>query len=109
MAPRARVATGVCAWGIAVDGVGNVFIPDFCHNQVLEVLAASGTQLALATGLNNPLGVALDSSGNLFVVDNGNARVVKIPTGGGAQTTIASGLAYPNWLWPSMPQGTSLS
>src|SRR5271165_2308171 len=90
------VATGVCAWGIAVDGVGDVFIPDFCHNQVLEVLAGSGIQLALATGLNNPLGVALDSSGNLFVVDNGNARVVKIPTGGGAQTTIASGLAYPN-------------
>jgi sugar lactone lactonase YvrE len=90
------VATGVCAWGVAVDGVGDVFIPDFCHNQVLEVLANSGTQLELATGLNNPLGVALDSSGNLFIVDNGNARVVKIPTGGGAQTTIASGLAYPN-------------
>ena len=32
----------------------NVFIPDLCHNQVLEFLAASGTQLSLGLGLNAP-------------------------------------------------------
>jgi len=89
------VATGVCPYGIAVDGVGNVFIPDLCHNQVLEILAFSGTQLSLGSGLNTPWGMALDSAGNLYVADSGNAWVVKIPVGGGAQTTVASGLADP--------------
>ena len=89
------VATGVCPYGVAVDGVGNVYIPDLCHNQVVEILADSGIQLPVGTGLNSPWGIALDASGNLFIADSGNSRVVKVPFGGGTQTTIASGLADP--------------
>lgn len=85
------VATGVCPYGLAVDPFDNVYIADDCHNRVVEVLASTGTQLALGTGLNLPTAVALDSSGNLFIADTLNSRVVEISAKSGAQTTVADG------------------
>ena len=89
------VATGVFPTGLAVDPLGNVYIADYSHNRVVKLVAATGAQFSMGTGLNQPTGVALDSSGNLYIADNLNSRVVEISAGGGAQTTVAGGLYVP--------------
>jgi large repetitive protein len=89
------VVTGVLPTSLAVDASGNLYIADPPHNRVVELVAASGAQLTLGTGLSNPTGVALDSSGDLYIADHLNSRVVEIAAGGGAQTTVASGLSDP--------------
>ena len=84
--------------GVAIDGMGNLYVSDTAHNRVVRytppfnngmpadlVLGQSdminsrqnknGT--ATATSLSNPRGLAFDSSGNLYVVDGLNFRVLQ--------------------------------
>jgi streptogramin lyase len=72
--------------GVAVDAMGNVYIPiNYVVNNVLysavvkEVLSAgSYTQSTIATSpLDRPSGVAVDGSGNVYIVDGGDFRVLK--------------------------------
>jgi sugar lactone lactonase YvrE len=77
--------------GLAIDGVGNVFIADAGANAILRVDAKSQmlTRVSLASNLNSPAALAMDRRGNLFVSDSGNHRVVEFP-GVGAPAPLAT-------------------
>jgi sugar lactone lactonase YvrE len=94
--------------GVAVDGVGNVFIADTLNHRVRQV-APDGTLTTLAgngvadfagdggpaTGgaLNFPAGLAVDGDGNVFIADTGNHRVRKVALDG-TLTTVAGNAAF---------------
>jgi len=77
----------VNAWGVAVDGSGNLYVADYgtgpygnANGQVLngqvykETLSAGEyTQSTIGSGWIEPVGVAVDSSGNVYVADAGVA------------------------------------
>jgi hypothetical protein len=72
--------------GVAVDAMGNVYIPiDYVVNNTYysavlkEALSAgSYTQSTIATRpLDRPSGVAVDGSGNVYIVDDGDFIVLK--------------------------------
>ena len=74
------VQAGLTPNGVAVDGLGDVFIADPDNNRVV-VYRPNGsggyTQSVVDdTGLARPSGVAVDASGNVFIADTGNSRVV---------------------------------
>ncbi len=91
--------------GIAIDGIGNVYITDTRNSVVRKVdtfgiittIAGTGTAGytgdggdATAAELNRPTGIALDGSGNIFISDSRNQVVREIfATGTFTITTIA--------------------
>jgi sugar lactone lactonase YvrE len=89
--------------GIAVDGVGSLFIADRGNNVIRKVaggtittFAGTGVQgfsgdegAATSAKLSLPVGVALDGDGNLFVADMGNSRIRRIDAASGIITTVA--------------------
>jgi sugar lactone lactonase YvrE len=91
--------------GVAVDGVGNVFIADSDNHRIRRVDAASGVITTIAgTGvagaggdggagpsaqLAAPAGVAVDRDGNVYVADTDNHRVRRIDGAAGTITTVA--------------------
>ncbi|MBX3000339.1 MAG: NHL repeat-containing protein [Caldilineaceae bacterium] len=82
--------------GVAVDGVGNLYVSDSNNHRVLVYLAASGDTTAdvvigqggdfttgvankggiSAESLNYPYGLLVDGDGNLYVADLDNNRVL---------------------------------
>ncbi|HKT89840.1 MAG TPA: hypothetical protein VJQ59_15455, partial [Candidatus Sulfotelmatobacter sp.] len=72
--------------GVIVDSLGNVYIADTAHNQIVKVTpagtASALTITGLTTGLSAPEGLALDASGNLYVADTGNNRVLLMSPAG---------------------------
>lgn len=92
--------------GLAVDGAGNLYIPDPGNNRVRKVdssgvittIAGSGAgnfsgdgSPAVSAGLNKPTDVALDSAGNIYIADTTNNRVRKIAAAaGGAAPSIST-------------------
>jgi sugar lactone lactonase YvrE len=70
--------------GVAVDGLGDVFVVDTGNSSVKEMLAVNGSIPALptintlASGLATPLGIAVDGSGNVFFADALNDAVKEI-------------------------------
>lgn len=81
--------------GMAVDGIGNIYIADNENNVVRRVdvtgtittYAGTGVAgytgdggLATAARLNRPMAVATDATGNVYIADNGNhvIRVVNV-------------------------------
>ncbi len=90
--------------GVAVDGVGNIFIADPVNQRIRKVAAGVITTVAgsngipgfsgdggLATGarLANPTGVDVDSAGNLFIADQANHRIRRVDAATGVITTVA--------------------
>jgi large repetitive protein len=94
--------------GVAVDGLGNLFIADSHHNRVREVFATgahAGTittvagdgsagydaaaTVATSTSLNQPGGVAIDGAGNLYIADTNNNVIRKVNLATGSITTVA--------------------
>ncbi len=87
-------------FGIAMDGLGNLFIAD-AGNMAIRRISPSGTVSTIAGGpgftnqksgntlFTDPEGIAVDRDGNLYVTDAGNASVVKI--GGTGQVTLLAG------------------
>ena len=87
--------------GVAVDGVGNVYIYDSNNNRIREVsggtittIAGNGTccysgdgGTATSAQIGYGYGIAIDGSGNIYIADSNNQRIRKIS--GGNITTIA--------------------
>jgi len=83
------------AFGVAVDGAGDVFISDPNNSRVVKVPAGGGAQTTVGTGLTTPAGLAVDGAGDVFIADQVNNQVVEVPAGGGPQITVSSGLNSP--------------
>ena len=79
--------------GVAVDGVGNLYIADRVNHRIRRVDAAGIITTIAGTGrigfsgdggpaggaqLFSPDGVAVDGAGNLFITDSGNRRIRKV-------------------------------
>jgi sugar lactone lactonase YvrE len=88
--------------GVAVDGLGNVFVADWDNNTIRKItpggvvttLAGTAGSYGSADGtgaaarFSGPCGVAVDSAGNVLVGDEENNTIRKI-TSGGVVTTLA--------------------
>jgi sugar lactone lactonase YvrE len=91
-------------WGVAVDGMGNVYVSDAWNYRVYkETLQPDGTylQTTVSSTLQTPLGVAVDGAGNVYTADFGSGSGIgavykETPSEGGyIQTAIGS-----NWRRP---------
>jgi len=62
--------------GVAVDGLGNVYIADLNDNAIKEWTAANNIVAPLVSaGLLGPFGVAVDGAGNVYINDAGNYAI----------------------------------
>ena len=93
-------------YGVAVDGLGNLYIGD-SFNQRIRKVDLTGTITTIAgTGergfggdggpasqaqLRAPEGVAVDEAGNLYIADTGNHRIRKVDLTGTITTIAGSG------------------
>jgi sugar lactone lactonase YvrE len=103
--------------GVAIDGLGNLYIADANNNRIRKVIAATGTittvvgsgptghasgdfsgdgGLATEAQLNYPSDVAVDGAGNLYIADSYNHRIRQvIGTIGVITTVVGSGPTGP--------------
>ena len=81
---------------LAVDGIGNIYVPDLVNDQVF-VLPPTCTSSSCQTGIgfDGPAAVALDGAGDIFVAEDEGAGGVAEVHVGGSQTTVGSGFTYP--------------
>ena len=91
--------------GVALDGLGNLYISDYNNQRIRKVSAATGLIStvagngtggyggdggpAVAAELSSPSGIALDGSGNLYFADRYNYRIRKVAASTGIISTIA--------------------
>ncbi len=91
--------------GVAVDGVGNLYIADTGNNAIRVIAASTGNIATVAGGgsggfsgdegparaarLNRPRGVTLDANGNLYIADTGNHRIRRINAADETTSTVA--------------------
>ncbi len=93
-------------YGVAPDGMGNLYIADRDNNRIRKVdaagvistVAGNGTRgysgdggPAVGAQLNNPYGVALDGAGNLYIADLFNNRIRKVDAAGVISTVAGDG------------------
>jgi sugar lactone lactonase YvrE len=78
--------------GIAFDSVGDGFVADAYHNDVVEYPLGAPARVVVG-GLDEPSDVVVDHSGNVYVIDGLN-RVLKVPAGGGTPITVLSNAGY---------------
>jgi trimeric autotransporter adhesin len=92
--------------GLAIDGLGNIFIAD-SNNSCVRKVAVDGTITTFAgTGFSGfpgdngpavsaqlayPQGIALDGSGNLLIADSDNYRIRKVSANGTISTIAGNG------------------
>ncbi|MEU8925827.1 RICIN domain-containing protein [Kitasatospora sp. NPDC048545] len=94
--------------GVAVDGAGVLYIPEYHNNRVRKVttdgkistVAGTGTAgfggdggPAVAAQLNHPHAVVVDSAGVLYIADADNHRIRKITADGKIGTVAGTGTA----------------
>jgi NHL repeat len=98
---------GVTApWGLAVDGLGNLFIADYLAGRIRKVdtngiirsVAGGGSLLTdgiIATNatLSGPTGVAVDGFGNLVIASSSGNRIRKVSTSGIIATVAGNRIA----------------
>jgi sugar lactone lactonase YvrE len=99
--------------GVAVDSMGNIYIPDGYSqsadpSRVIKVTAAGAASLLTPTGItfSSPAGVGVDGMGNIYIADAGNNRIVEITTAGVASVAAIGGLPAPAAL--SFPFGVTV-
>ncbi|WP_165420433.1 Ig-like domain repeat protein [Edaphobacter modestus] len=92
--------------GVAVDGVGKIYIGD-THNQRVRVVDTSGTISTLAgnfskayagdggaaagASLARPRGLSVDAQGNIYVADSDNHRIRMIASTGNITSVAGNG------------------
>ena len=90
--------------GVAVDSMGNIYIPDGYAgtdpSRIIKVTAAGAASLLTATGItfSRPEGVTADGMGNLYINDGGHNRIVEITTAGVASVLAINSLPSPTTL-----------
>jgi sugar lactone lactonase YvrE len=103
-ATAARLATPM---GLAIDGVGNLYIADYGNNRVRRVdakglittVAGSGAagpgpgRPATKVELSSPEALAVDRQGNIYASEFGHARVVRISRDGRLAVVAGTGIA----------------
>ena len=90
-------------WGVATDGMGNLYIADTGNDRIRRVDATGTITTIAGTGehgdggdggravqaqLDAPWDVAVDAAGNLYIADTNNRRIRKVDSSG-VITTIA--------------------
>lgn len=99
--------TGFGISGIAVDGVGNVFVSDRQGNRVRKVTPGGAISIIAGSGmfggfsgdggpateatLFSPGALTVDRSGNLLISDSNNHRIRKVDTSGTITTLVGNG------------------
>jgi len=73
--------------GLAVDGLGNLWIADTHNHRVRKVVLATGVIEAGADGVGLPKGMSVDAAGNVYVADAAGHRVLRVM--GGVATVVA--------------------
>jgi sugar lactone lactonase YvrE len=103
----ARFVTPV---GVAVDGLGNVYVADTASSTIRKIdvvgivttLAGSYSNSGLVDGIgsgarfSNPRGLTVNGDGTIFVADTGNNTVRKI-TPAGVVTTLSGHAPFSGW------------
>src|SRR5262249_43798352 len=85
-------------FGVAVDGIGNVFIADTLNQSIRAIDAELGTISTVVNGANGSLSffrarsVAVDSTGNLFISDFDGPQVLNLDA---ATATLSRVLSLP--------------
>ncbi len=69
---------------VAVDSLGNIWIPNAGNNTVTE-LAANGAVISTGytASLNTPTAIAIDSAGGAWITNKGNNTVSRLTSSGG--------------------------
>jgi hypothetical protein len=99
---------GISSSGVAVDGLGNVYIADVGNERIRKVntngiiMTIAGTNTvgfsgdggpAVSALLKTPTGLAVDAYGDLFIADTGNNRIREIKTNGIIMTVAGTNSA----------------
>jgi RHS repeat-associated protein len=92
--------------GVAVDGVGNIYVADTGNHAVRRIDAAGNVTTVAGDGtagfvngagaaarFNSPRGVAVDTVGRIYVADTGNHAVRRIDVVGNVTTVAGDGTA----------------
>ncbi|MEZ4366193.1 MAG: DUF4215 domain-containing protein [Kofleriaceae bacterium] len=97
-------ATLAAPRGLAVDGLGNVFVAELGGDRVRKIDGATGVIVTYAGGgtatpgddgpansavLTDPAGLALDAGGDLYIAEAGAHRVRRVARATGLITTVA--------------------
>ncbi len=82
---------------IALDSLGNVYVPSSLDSRI-AVVPAAGTPVTYLDGFTDPTAVAIDTAGDLYASQYSTGEVVKVALPEGTHTVIATGLAAPSGL-----------
>ena len=86
-------------YGIAVNAVGNIYIPEPFNRRVRKVDAETGILATIAGSgdvgsvLDSPFAAAVGPDGNVYIADSGNSSVLRVDGGGTISSVAGTGTA----------------